>query len=91
VERGCTFIGRSCIAGPSGFVAGPGDDAAPDILSAQINVVQARYHNWTSLANPFADRRTDLFDSRLGYHEPPNAPRATLAEPTYQHEIASLA
>ncbi len=29
VERGCTFIGRSCIAGPAGFVAGPGGSASP--------------------------------------------------------------
>jgi hypothetical protein len=30
-------------------------------------VVQARYRHWTELANPFADRRTDLFDRLLGY------------------------
>jgi predicted amidohydrolase len=70
VERGCTFIGRSCIAGPGGFVAGPGGFEEPETVMAEINVVSARYHNWTALANPFADRRTDLFDPLLGYREP---------------------
>jgi N-carbamoylputrescine amidase len=69
-ERGCTFLGRSCIAGPAGFVAGPGGFEQPEIVSAEINLAQARYHSWTSLANPFADRRTDLFDHMLGYHDP---------------------
>ena len=72
VERGCTFLGRSCIAGPGGFVAGPGNHEQPELVLAEINPVEARYHHWTSLANPFADRRTDLFDSFLGYRSPPN-------------------
>jgi predicted amidohydrolase len=79
VERGCTFIGRSCIAGPAGFVAGPGGFASPETVLAEINVVQARYHNWTALANPFADRRIDLFDSLLGYREPEDAAGARFA------------
>lgn len=70
VERGCTFLGSSCIAGPSGFVAGPGSFEAPEIVMAEVNLATARYHNWTALANPFADRRTDLFDSMLGYVDP---------------------
>jgi predicted amidohydrolase len=70
VERGCTFLGRSCIAGPAGFVAGPGGHEDPEIVSAEVNLAQARYHHWTDLANPFADRRTDLFDEFLGYREP---------------------
>lgn len=74
VERGCTFLGRSCIAGPSGFVAGPGSSEDPEIVTAQINLAQARYHHWTQLANPFADRRTDMFDSMLGYREISSAP-----------------
>ncbi len=79
IERGCTFLGRSCIAGPAGFVAGPGGHEDPEIVSAEINLAQARYHHWTSLANPFADRRTDLFDAFLGYREPADAPQASLA------------
>ena len=49
-------------------------------MSAEINFAQARYHHWTSLANPFADRRTDLFDALLGYREPADASKASLAE-----------
>jgi predicted amidohydrolase len=75
-ERGCTFIGRSCIAGPAGFVAGPGGTDDPEVLTAEINVVQARYENWTALANPLADRRVDLFDPMLGYREPAAAAAA---------------
>ncbi len=81
VERGCTFIGRSCIAGPAGFVAGPGGFEGPETVLAEINVVQARYHNWTALANPLADRRVDLFDPMLGYREPEEAPAARFAPP----------
>lgn len=82
VERGCTFIGRSCVAGPAGFVAGPGGSESPEVLTAQINVVQARYHNWTALANPIADRRVDLFDPLLGYRDPPRAADAVPARST---------
>lgn len=70
VERGCTFLGRSCICGPAGFVAGPGPIDQEEIVSADINLSAARYHHWTPLANPFADRRTDLFDPLLGYSPP---------------------
>lgn len=92
VERGCTFLGRSCIAGPSGFVAGPGGFETPEIVMAEMNLATARYHNWTALANPFADRRTDLFDSMLGYVDldgpaaeppvstPPSRPNAVAVE-----------
>lgn len=79
VERGCTFLGRSCIAGPAGFVAGPAGFEHPEIVLAEINVVQARYHHWTNLANPFADRRTDLFDPLLGYRAPARESAARLA------------
>jgi predicted amidohydrolase len=72
VERGCTFLGRSCVAGPAGFVAGPGGFEEPEVVLAEINPVQARYHAWTALANPLADRRTDLFDPLLGYRAPAN-------------------
>jgi N-carbamoylputrescine amidase len=72
IERGCTFLGRSCVAGPAGFVAGPGSFDSPDIVIAEINAVAARYHQWTALANPFSDRRTDLFEPLLGYRPPPN-------------------
>jgi predicted amidohydrolase len=76
VERGCTFLGRSCIAGPAGFVAGPAGFEDPEIVLATINLAEARHHNWTALANPFADRRVDLFDPLLGYREPEGAAAA---------------
>jgi Carbon-nitrogen hydrolase len=81
IDRGCTFLGRSCIAGPSGFVAGPARFESPEIVVAEINLAKARYHNWTSLANPFADRRTDLFDHELGYRHPQGAEIAFQVRP----------
>jgi N-carbamoylputrescine amidase len=71
-DRGCTFLGSSCIVGPAGFVAGPAGYESPELLIADLNLARARYHNWTSLANLFADRRTDLFDEMLGYRAPTN-------------------
>jgi predicted amidohydrolase len=67
VERGCTFIGNSCIAGPSGFIAGPAGFSDPELLVADINLAESRYHHWTQLADPIADRRIDLYDGVLGY------------------------
>ena len=69
-ERGCTFLGNSCVVGPAGFVAGPASFEKPEIVAAEINLVQARYKHWTDLADPFADRRTDLYDRLLGYRPP---------------------
>lgn len=79
VERGCTFLGRSAICGPSGFVAGPAAFETPETVLAEINVVSVRRHAWTSLANPFADRRVDVYAHDLGWVEPPNAAAAHLA------------
>ncbi len=70
IERGCTFLGNSCVVGPAGFVAGPASFEKPEIVAAEINLVQARYKHWTDLADPFADRRTDLYDRLLGYRPP---------------------
>ena len=78
VERGCTFLGRSAICGPSGFVAGPAAFETPETVMAEINVVGVRHHAWTSLANPIANRRVDLYARDLGWTEPPNAAAAYL-------------
>ncbi|MGH7488865.1 MAG: nitrilase-related carbon-nitrogen hydrolase, partial [bacterium] len=78
VERECTFLGRSCVAGPSGFIGGPAPAEGEDVVVATINAVQARYHHWTDLANPFADRRVDVFAGDLGYREPAEARYAHL-------------
>jgi len=72
VERGCTFLGHSCVVGPAGFLAGPASLEKTEIVAAEINLVQARYRHWTELADPFADRRTDLYDRLLGYRPPPH-------------------
>lgn len=77
-ERGCTFLGRSCIAGPAGFVAGPGSHLDDEIVAAEVNLLEARHHHWTPLADPLADRRTDLYEPLLGYRDPPGATRASL-------------
>ena len=78
MERGCTFLGRSAICGPAGFVAGPAGFEHPETLMAEINVVGARYHHWTPLADPLADRRTDLYAHDLGWWDPDDADKAFL-------------
>ena len=78
IERGCTFLGRSAICGPAGFVGGPAAVETTETVLAEINVVSARYHAWTGLANPFADRRTDLYARDLGWADPPGSGHAYL-------------
>ncbi|MDQ2741751.1 MAG: nitrilase family protein [Chloroflexota bacterium] len=68
VERGCAFIGSSCITGPNGFVAGPASDAAPQFLMADINLTDARYNHRSALSDLYGDRRIDVYDVDLGYH-----------------------
>ena len=84
IERGCTFLGRSAICGPAGFVGGPAAFETTETVMAEINVVSARYHHWTALADPIANRRTDLFAADLGWADPPEAERAYLAAPDRQ-------
>jgi len=68
-ERGCVFIGNSCITDPGGgFVAGPGDPDKPELVMAEINLMLARYRHWSDFNNPMTDRRTDLYDEFLGYY-----------------------
>jgi len=68
-ERGCVFIGNSCITDPGGgFVAGPGDPDKPEVVMAEINLMLARYRHWSDFNNPMTDRRTDLYDEFLGYY-----------------------
>ena len=75
-ERDCPFLGRSTIAGPAGFVVPPASSECEEITAAEINLIETRSHHWTQLANPFADRRTDLFDACLGYRHPADAAKA---------------
>ena len=75
-ERDCVFIGNSCITDPGGgFVAGPGSPDKPEIVSAEINLMLARYRHWSDFNNPLTDRRTDLYDAFLGYD--PETKKAT--------------
>jgi predicted amidohydrolase len=67
-ERGCVFIGNSCITDPGGgFVAGPANPDKPEVVIGEINVIAARYRHWSEFNNPHTDRRTDLYDEMLGY------------------------
>ncbi len=68
-ERGTTFLGHSCIASPSGFASGPASFDKEEIVFAEVDVNVARSKNWTELANPLSDRRTDLYDVTLGYKD----------------------
>ncbi|RMF93211.1 MAG: hydratase [Candidatus Schekmanbacteria bacterium] len=71
VERGCTYLGNSCIIDPAGnFVAGPASFDKPEVVVAEINVMAARYKHWSEFNNPLTDRRTDLYDNLLGYRPP---------------------
>ena len=68
-ERGCVFIGNSCITDPrGGFVAGPGDPDKAEVVMAEINLMLARYRHWSEFNNPLTDRRTDLYYEFLGYY-----------------------
>jgi predicted amidohydrolase len=67
-ERGCTFIGNSCITDPAGgFVAGPASPDEPQIIAADINIMQSRFRHWSEFNNPLTDRRKDLYDPYFGY------------------------
>ena len=67
LERGFEFPGSSCIIGPSGFLAGPASMDKSEMVTAEINVVSARYKKTTALTDRIADRRVDVYDSMLGY------------------------
>jgi predicted amidohydrolase len=67
-ERGCVYIGNSCITDPGGgFVGGPANPDKPEVVMAEINVVAARFRHWSPFNNPHTDRRTDFYDELLGY------------------------
>jgi N-carbamoylputrescine amidase len=67
-ERGCIYIGNSCITDPGGgFVAGPANPDKPEVVMAEINLMLARYRHWSAFNNPHTDRRTDFYDELLGY------------------------
>ncbi len=68
IERGQEFIGSSIIVNPSGdLLAGPGSSDEPEIVIAEINLMDARYRHWSEFNNPLTDRRLDVYDHFLGY------------------------
>ena len=67
-ERGQAFIGNSVITNPSGdLLGGPGAPDEPEIVLAEINLMEARYRHWSEFNNPLTDRRLDIYDLYLGY------------------------
>jgi len=68
-ERGQQFIGSSIITDATGWpIAGPGSYDKEEIISAEVDLTTARTsRQWNALNNPLTDRRTDIFDSLLGY------------------------
>jgi N-carbamoylputrescine amidase len=69
MERGQDFIGNSVITSPSGdLLAGPGSPDEPEIVTTEINLMEARYRHWSEFNNPLTDRRLDIYDSYLGYN-----------------------
>ncbi|MEV8633287.1 nitrilase family protein [Streptosporangium sp. NPDC051023] len=76
-ERGARFLGCSVIAGtngwPLGAVAGPEEE---EILFADVDLVSARSAPiWNELNDLIRDRRTDLYDTMLGYRGGSALPR----------------
>jgi predicted amidohydrolase len=67
VERGCGFPGLSCIVGPEGWYrAGQASRDKEEILTATVNLMEARRLNWNPMNVVLRDRRTDLYDAMLG-------------------------
>lgn len=66
-ERGVTFLGNSCICGPTGFIKGPASFDKEEILLAEVNLMDARRKVWTPYNHIVQDRRTDLYDELLGF------------------------
>jgi len=68
-ERHCAFIGRSLIVDPTGqVVSGPASAVSEEIVMArECNLMRAREKNWNDLNVMGRDRRTDVYDTMLGY------------------------
>lgn len=66
-ERGVTFGGHSCVCGLPGVIGGPASFDQEEVLSAQINVIDARRKQVSAWNHLLKDRRTDLYDALLGY------------------------
>lgn len=66
LERGCTFLGLSNIAGPNWTIKRASWNKE-EIITAEINLTDARYHSYTKFSDLLRDRRTDVYNVLLGY------------------------
>lgn len=75
VERKQPFLGRSMIVSPSGgILAGPASHDREEIIYALCNLSEARNRKRKGRLNHIVlDRRTDIYDTLLGYDEIPFA------------------
>ncbi|WAH60050.1 nitrilase family protein [Pseudomonas silvicola] len=76
-DRGERFLGCSLIAGTNGWPIGEVACAeSPAIVYADVDLVAARSAPiWNSLNDLHRDRRSDLYDSMLGYRQHAALPR----------------
>ena len=67
-ERGQPFIGQSLIVSHTGWpVAGPASATDEEILTATVNLADARRkRNWNEYNQPLRDRRGDVYGPLLG-------------------------
>ena len=70
-ERNQPFLGLSNIAGPRGGLARASFDRE-EIITAEINLIDARYTIFTRLADGLRDRRVDVYAPLLGYQAMPD-------------------
>lgn len=75
IERGQEFLGHSAIISPGGWcISGPSSKDKMEILYADCNLSSARKLKiWNNFNGPIKDRRTDVYDSMLGYEGNPFA------------------
>ena len=73
VEREQPFLGRTMIVSPKGeLLAGPASHDQEEIVYAECNLVEARLRKRkTRLNHIVLDRRTDIYDTILGYDDIP--------------------
>jgi predicted amidohydrolase len=67
-ERGQPFVGQSLIVSYTGWpLAGPASPDKEEIISAEVNLSDARRkRNWNEYNQVLRDRRTDLYGEMLG-------------------------
>ncbi len=73
-ERGQPFIGQSLIVDHNGWpVAGPAHKDEPELITARVDLSQARrQRNWNAFNQVVRDRRTDLYGEMLGTQARPD-------------------